>query len=247
MLRLFQKPIYSLGFALLAAMVPLWWVMRLSASPAATLAVELSGGEKQVILMRAGLDSSALAAAGVGSNSIAASLQGLNSYLGSNPASLSGADAAAAAARSESDRLLRLIQAGKATEQDVSQYQTQKTALATATSQQAAVLDAIFEATTANLTQEQRSTLSTIRSNSANLEVSVEFRTVNRSKADWVQLRDDLAAERMLAAHGEAPFQAGAERLAVARANGTVAAAKTALTTNLATVTSTLNAAFSGQ
>jgi hypothetical protein len=199
------------------------------------------------MLIRAGLDSNSLAAAGVGSNSIPGSLQGLSTYLGSNPTALSSADSAVASARVETDRLLRLIQAGKATEQDVGQYQTQQAALSTATSQQAAVLNAIFEAATANLSQQQRATLSTIRSNGANSEVSVEFRTVNRSKAEWLQLRDDLAAERTLAAHGEAPHVPGAERLATARANQTVAAAKTSLSTNLAAVTTALNSALLGQ
>src|SRR6187401_2811365 len=119
MLRLFQKPIFCLGFALLAAVVPLWWVMKLSPSPSAVLPTEITDKERQVILIRAGLDANALAAAGVGANSITGSLQGLNSYLGSHSTALSTADAAVATARVESDRLLRLIQAGKATEQCV--------------------------------------------------------------------------------------------------------------------------------
>jgi hypothetical protein len=246
MFRFVQKPVPFLGIAAIVVVVPLWWRMHFAPHVAsAPTAIEVSGIEKLVMFNRAGLDVRSLAAAGVSPNSISASVLALDTYLSSHATTLSSADTAVATARKESDRLLRLIQSGNAGEQDVTDYQTQKNALATATTQQAAALDAIFEAATANLSQQQHTTLSAIRGNSANEEVSVEFRTISRSKADWMQLRDDLAAERILAHQGEEPFVPGQERLATARANETVAAAKTALDTNLASITTALASATS--
>jgi len=248
MIRLVHRPVSFFGLALILIALPLWWRLRVSAVPAIAANAVLSwdaasAAEKQVTLKRAGLDAQTLAASGVTSGSISALVQALNAHLVLNPDAISGAETALANARRESDRLLRLIQAGKATQEQVGEYQVQKAALAAATAQHDSAFNAVFTATTAGLSQQQRETLSAIRANAANAEVSVEFRTITRTKQEWMQLRDDLANERISATEGVQANPSGQARLATARANATVAAATTALNTNLAAVAQALTTA----
>jgi hypothetical protein len=144
----------------------------------------------------------------------------------------------------ESDRLQRLIQSGQGSQEDVSAYPAQSSALSTATAQRQAALDAIFNAGTASLSEGQRTTLSTMRANRAAWDSPLEFLTVNRSQLEWVRLRDCLTNERIAIEYPDTLDQEMQADLATWRANQTVAAAIASTGSNLAAVTAAWNAAM---
>jgi hypothetical protein len=197
-----------------------------------------------VALKRAGVDAQTLAAAGLGSAAVSALGQAATQHLATNFTALRTADTACAAARREADRLLRRIQAGKATAAEIAAYPAQKTTFANAEAARNGLLNNLFQAATAGLTNPQRALLATIRANEANREAPVPYRTVTRTKAEWLQLREDLASERISLKEGTALYAPGQTRLALVRANATVAAANTSLNTNLVAVTSAMNTAI---
>lgn len=244
MSRLVRKPISLFSLAILFLAVPIWWRWHPSASHFAKQSpVPQSISDMDVMLLRASLDARALAAAGLSANTTTALVQAASSYVGAHPSALSSADAAYATAKREADRLKRVIESGHAGENDVQNYQLQSTALADATAQREAALNAIRAAATVNLSNEQKAVLTQIRANEAWKEVSMEFLAVERTQAQWVALRDALAAERITASVGDTLSESATTLLATARANETVAAAKASLDTNSASIASAWSAA----
>lgn len=251
MLRLLSKPLSLVVLSGVVAAGPIWWHFYRPNPIAAAAHITSIDGESQpnadlaVDLIRAGLDTKSLAAAGLSANAATSLAGATNTYLANNPSALTAADAAYGAARRETDRLKRLIESGKGSQEDVASYQTQSAALASATSQRQAALDAIFNAATANLTDGQKGTLATIRANRALSDAPTEFLTVNRTQQEWVQLRDDLANERIAVEYPDTLDSNAQSRLATCRAVSAVATAKAALDANLAAVTSAIASATS--
>jgi hypothetical protein len=193
-------------------------------------------------LVRAGLDSTALAAAGVSTNSVSSVLQAVATAINNDPSRLSNADTAHAAARRDVDRLKALIESGKASQEDISSYQSASTSLATATAARQAALDACFAAGAGVVSEGQRATLTAIRANRS-YELPIEFLVVNRSQQEWVNLRDALANERIEPEVGEEPDPGDQAALATWRAVNAVASAKSSTDANLASVTTSWNSA----
>ncbi len=254
--RLVRKPVTLFSFAFVLLLVPVWWWARyvhaapaLVAASAAAHANDASNEppvppphDFKVTLLRAGLSPEALAAAGVSSGSISSALSAAAQSLAGSPDALVTADAAYATARVNSDRLERLIQSGKGHEQEVAAYQAAKTTLATAETERQAVLDGIFAAATANLSSAQRTALTNLRAN-ASWNLPKEFLVVNRDQAEWVRLRDALANEKISHKLGDEADAGAQTQLANWRANSSVAAARTALDTNLPQIRTNWNAA----
>ena len=240
-----------LGLAILALVLPLWWSAHNAEASTDTDPSAGGGGGTpsfvvpsnfKVKLIRAGLDTQALAAAGVPSQGIHAVLQAAADHMNANPSAISGADATFAAAQVSADTLRRKVQSGLATPEEVSACQSAIAALASATSARQAALDATFNAATAGLSSEVRARLAMIRSNRS-WGLPLELLTVERTEAQWVALRDALSNERIAAELSEEPDGAAQALLTAARSNGTVSAAKAALDTNLASVTTSWNTA----
>lgn len=252
MSRLVRKPVTLFSFAFVLLLVPVWWWARYvpaAAAPAALAAAKDAEvpnvpphADFKVTLLRAGLKPEALAAAGVASNGISGVLSLAAQTVAGAPNALREADAAYATARVQSDQLERLIQSGKGHEQEVAAYQAAKTALSTAEAQRQAVLDGLFAAATANLSSAQRTALTNLRANAA-WNLPPEFLVVNRDQAEWVRLRDALANERISRKLGDEPDAGAQAQLANWRANNSVAAARSALDTNLAQIRTNWNAA----
>jgi hypothetical protein len=193
-------------------------------------------------LIRAGLDSTALAAAGVSTNSVSSVLQAVSTTINNDPSRLSNSDTAYATARRDVDRLKALIESGKASQEDVSSYQSASASLATATAARQAALDAYFTAGGGVLSEGQRTTLTAIRANRT-YELPIEFLVVNRSQQEWVDLRDALANERIEPEVGEEPDPGDQAALATWRAVNAVASAKSSTESNLASITTSWNSA----
>jgi len=254
------KPVAFFGIATLLAASSTWYLTSttttttstVAAAPFSPLAISAATlptypppppEDFKVILLRAGLSPEALAAAGVQPAQVSAAFQTASQVLTSTPNLMHDADAAFAEARANTDRLKRKIQSGKAEEGDVQAYQAAKTALATATTAREAVLNQVFDAATASLGDTRRQALQAIRTNRAAWNLPTEFLVVNRSEQEWVQLRDFLANERIAPKVGEEPDPSAQAALANWRANASVAAARTGLTSNLDSMRSSWNQA----
>ena len=259
-----------LGFGLLFLALPLWLSTRGAAhsSTGSTKSGSTRGGGNDALrsvskgdglpsgfvvpadfpctLIRAGLDPAAIAAAGVLSGTVSSILQAAADTINAHPMDLPNADTAFAAARVDSDRLRILIQSGRASQEDITAYQTAMANLATATSQRQAALDQIFTSAIANLPAGQRTVITQVRTNRASdfsKDFPTEFVTVDRTQETWVSVRDCLANEHIGVTYPETLDQGAQAQLAAWRADPTVSAAKNALDANLASVTAAWNAA----
>ena len=115
-------------------------------------------------------------------------------------------------------------------------YNAAKTQLSLAKTQRQNVLDDLFASATATLIQSQKDTLTAIRGNS-DWDRPTEFLVTNRTDADWLELRDCLAKERIAAAQDEDPDPDAQATLDEYRSASPVAAAKASLDANLGVVT----------
>ncbi len=197
-------------------------------------------------LHRAGLTPQSLAAAGAGSSATTAVITAMAGYLGESPAAFTDADAALVTASADADTLERLVQAGKASSEQVTALATARTALASAVSGRGTVVSSAFSAAAAGLSGPQRDALNRMRANSTGPaeEASIDLRSVDRSAEAWLALREALAQERIAVKRGQEVPAGAASLLATARADVGASAAASNLTTNLAGVQSAWDTAI---
>ncbi len=201
-----------------------------------TALIEPSAAELAVALIRAGMGPEALAAAGLSPGGATTVVSNLRNFIIANPAALDVADAAFASAKQSVDELKRLIQSGQGAAEDVTAYNAAKTQVLLAQTQRQNVLDDFFNAATASLGQAQQDTLTAIRGNS-DWDRPTEFLVLNHTDADWVDLRECLANERIAADQGEDPDPNAQTTLDQYRSAPQVATAKANLDANLVVVT----------
>jgi hypothetical protein len=233
-----RKPVTFPGLIGLIAILP-FGLRAVRAAPLAApqgLQISVTPLQLKVALVRAGLSPEALTAAGVSTQSLSGIATAAKDILSSQP--LAPFDSAVGEARAAHDARQRKIQSGLASQEEISGYAQLVQTLATVESNRAAAIAAVFNAATANLTTQQRALLTTIEGNKG-WHLPTEFLTVNRTEAEWVELRDALTNERVCAKNGEAPNAACQTLLATKRANATVAASKAALDANLSSMSST--------
>ncbi|MBK8172716.1 MAG: hypothetical protein IPK60_20595 [Sandaracinaceae bacterium] len=158
---------------------------------------------------------------------------------------ISALDAAATSARIARDAAQRKIRSGAGSQQEIEGFPALEAALNTAESLRASALASLRASATAGLSGAQRANLATIESN-RRWKLPIEFLVIERSDAEWLSLRNALSNERISAKYeGEANGTLQAI-LSAARADERVAAAKTALDTNLTSLQQAWNAATSG-
>jgi hypothetical protein len=230
------KARYPLILLLAVAIVALFVrIQSIQDTRAALFYPEPTPAQLATALVRAGLDPEALAAAGVSPSAIDTVVGDVVDHMTANPGSLELADSAYAAARQERDQLKRVIQSGRATQEQIDAYPGAVGGFALAQSQRQSALDDVFTAGTATLSQGQRNTLISLRGNAA-WDLPLEFLVLDLSEADWVQLRDYLANERVSAQLGEDPDGSAQAALTQLRSNPLVATADANLDTSLAVV-----------
>ncbi len=201
MRRQLGKARYPALVVLVAIAIVLFARMQLVERSRANAAISLmlpTSSELTGALIRTGLDAEALAAAGLSAGNVNTVVANAYEHLTGMQALLELADAAMADARGQTTALKRVIQSGRATEQQINAYPVATGALEQIRAERAALLAGIFEAATADLGQNHRNALSAIRAN-RNWDLPVEFLVVERSEAQWVHLRDCLANERIAA------------------------------------------------
>ena len=197
----------------------------------------LTPTQLKVALYRVGLDPKSLTAAGVSSNSVAGLVNSTQNDLQTVQPQLDAADSNVADLRQQVLSLEYTIQSGHGTQSDVTALANARTNLANVLATQQGLLDELFNTATFNLSSPQKLILTRLRAN-RDWDASIEFQTVNRTEAQWVQLRDALANERISASHNE-PANPDAQTLLVQlRSDPTVSAAISNLSVNLPSVNS---------
>ena len=204
---------------------------------------EVSSSQLETALIRVGLDADSLAAAGVSGPETTEVVADVAAWLGSNPTSLSTADANYAAARSAESALKQTVKSGLASAEEVTSLSTAKSTMATATQARVTVLDAIFDAGTADLSAGQKATLEAIEENRS-WKLPTHYLVHEWTQQEWVDLRDALAGEKISEAWGETPDPASQQLIASCDAEQDVAAAAVACSTNLSAVQSAWDAAI---
>lgn len=232
MTRFARKHPTFFGLAVLALAIPL--ALRLAAFSAVP-AAPVASADLASTLIRAGLDPEALAAAGVSSNQAAAVVDDFGEAMSAEPTRLSAADASHAAAKVASDQLRRLIQSGRGSQEDVTSYQTAMSDLQAAEAARQGALDDWYEAGTASLSNAQLAVLATIKAN-RHWKLDIELLAQSRSEAEWVELRDALAHERIAPKYNEPVSQPVASFLADCRADAAVSTAKSSFVANATAV-----------
>jgi hypothetical protein len=193
------------------------------------------------VLLRVGLGAETLAAAGVSSEAVSGLVAAVQQ--GYSAETLAAKDAAFITAKQHHDRLRRTVTSGKGSQEDVTSLRAAETALAAATSQRESYLDGLRTAALATLTEGQRTLANRIRTNGS-WHLPTQYLVKDRSEAQWVALRDLLAAKRIHAEDPSAPFtEAAQSQLAAIDAEQEVATAKVSLDTALASVQTSWNAA----
>jgi hypothetical protein len=238
MKRHLGKARYPAILVLLIAAVAIFLRIQLVENGKAKAAMLLSvptSAELALALHRVGLDPEALTAAGVSPSAVETVVGDAVEHLMVNLPLIEAADDAWAQSRQQCDQLKRVIQSGRATEDQIEAYPEARNQLALAEAQRQSLLDDLFSAATDALSESLRNTLATIRGN-RNWDLPLEFLVMDRPEPEWVLLRDCLANERIADNFGEDPDPDAQAALAQIRSNPLVAVAKANLDANLTVV-----------
>ena len=203
---------------------------------ASMLLVAPTADELAAAMLRIGLGPAQLTAAGGSPSTVATVVDDCLDDMIADPAVIELADAAFAGWKQQCDLLKRVIQSGQATSEQIDTYAAAMTQLALAEAQRHSVLNGLLSCAAASLSESQQSTLAAIRGN-RNWDLPIEFLTVDRTEAQWVQLREALANERISAKLGQQPDPEAQALLQQLRGNPLVATAKANLDANLTVVT----------
>jgi len=201
-------------------------------------------GPVEVLLLRMGLDPDAFAAAGVSGTGLQSALALEQDLLEGALATLASRDAAYAEAKVTVDALRRKVRRGQASTEEVQQLATAKTVLAAATSARDTLLDGLAEDLLENFSDGAAATLRQIRSSQRWKNIPVAYRLETRTQAQWVEIRNALAAERTHEAIGDGVPQEVQTFLSNLDSDEDVSAAATRLDANLSGVQSTWDTAF---
>ena len=172
----------------------------------------LTAGEIRLWLVRAGLDPRALSVANVAAGQVAALVGGVADCLVQNGLAMEQADRALAAARSSVERLEQRVRMGQATPDELQRLAAARSALTSAQAQVQDHVAAVFAAATAGLAADARNALQVVQRNRGK-GAPLEFALVDRAEADWVGLRDALAARTQAQRSGR-DLPANAARIA---------------------------------
>lgn len=196
-----------------------------------------------VMMQRAGLEPDALTAAGVDDQDVDDVVADVLEHLGTHLGTIQQAHSNLAAARTDCNRLERLVRSGQASEQEITACAAAQSALSSAESAYESAIDALFEAGIDSLSAGEQTLLTQIRAN-GEWELPVAYRTVSRTESQWVALRDALDDERIADDTGAEQDENAAALLQTVRADSTVSTALSAIDVSLDSVTSAYESAI---
>ncbi len=210
--------------------------IELARARASMMLLAPTADELAAAMLRIGLGPAQLTAAGGSPSTVGTVVGDCLDDMIADPAVIELADAAFAESKQQCDLLKRVIQSGQATPEQITTYAVARTQLSVAEAQRHSVLNGLLACAAASLNESQQSTLAAIRGN-GNWDLPIEFLTVDRAEAQWVQLREALANERISANLGEEPDPEAQALLQQLRSDPSVATAKANLDANLTVVT----------
>lgn len=188
---------------------------------------------------RVSLDPGSIAAAGVSLNDSVEMLTAAAISLEEHVTALAAADDAVGASRASVDSLERSIRAGQVpdTHAAVASLDAARAAYSSAIATRNAVLASIIEAATADLSNDQKSALATIRASSVSWsELPAAYRVIASDDASLFALRGALAAKRIAIATQEAIPEDAAEILGQWAQSQAIASALVAQDANAAMI-----------
>jgi hypothetical protein len=153
-------------------------------------------GEVEVMLLRVGLSPQVLATAGLASNAVQTVFSAEQQDLEAATAMLASRDAACASAKREVDQLRRKVQSGQASPEEISQLAAAKTELAAATSSRDAFLAGILTGVCENTSAPARASIQSMIASKRWKTIPLPYRVAERTEAEWLQIRDAVAAKR---------------------------------------------------
>lgn len=193
------------------------------------------------VLLRAGLGADALAAAGVTAEETGALVAAVEGAYSAT--SLASLDEAFLAAKRTHDTLRRKVQSGKASAQEVGDLRGAEATLTQATAARDNYLVNLRVTAKARISAEKGALLERASANQG-WHLPVRYLVKDRPEADWVALRDALAAKEIAERDAEESFEASAQAvLARIDAEAEIAAAKVAHETRIAAVQTAWNTA----
>jgi len=198
------------------------------------------------IMTRSGLSAEAICAAGVTqAQQVTALVSAVEAVIALDPNALTALDEDFSAKKVTYDQLLRTVQSGLATPQQIAQLPVAKSELDAAEAAREGYKASLRSTGLATVSPSVAALVNAIYANRDWSELAVQYRVESRPDADWVLLREALATERVAAQYGE-PFPASAQSyLASVNAGAAVSAAKVNLDTYLFAVQTSWNAAAS--
>ena len=229
--------VVALGALFSASVASLNW----SGMRAAKYVAPLTNDELAVSLLRVGLSPEACCAAGLDAIQVDTLVDNARDHLDTNIAALRLADEDYITAKANHDQLKRLVQSGKATPEQLTEFQAAATTLATKTSTRESALSSLYAAAIDGLAGTLTTKLGNCQDAIVWAACPVQYRVESRSEADWVALRDALADIRISNELGESPAQASIDTVNTADADPDVSAAATALSLNLTAITNAWN------
>ncbi len=196
-------------------------------------------------LSRGGLSAEALTAAGVEGSEVSGIVSAARTFLAGETTTLEALDQAVLVSRQDRDRLTRSVRTGIDSEVIVPALEAARLAYAADVAARDAFLEGVFDAATGNCTAEDRARLELILAHRGH-GVPVEYLVVTRTDAEWVALREALAAERIAVEYEEEALDSASQSLlATCRAASSVATARACLDNHLASMASSWDLACS--
>lgn len=205
-----------------------------------------TAAELRMAIDRVGITPESLTAAGVQPAEAAQVVTHARAHLDAGRFSaLTSSDADWQAARREVDRLEKLVRAGQASQEDLSDLAQARADIGSATAARNALLESLRRAATADLPPEQAQSLLRIEANAAP-GIEVAYRVNDRTEADWVTLREAASNLRVAQKLGEEPDYTASQLITRTDAEPEVAAARSYLDTRLPQVRSAFDQALEG-
>jgi len=191
--------------------------------------------DKAVLMTRIGLTADVLCAAGVQVQEIQPLIGAIFAEVANQKSTLRTLDASRAVAKSDCDGIQRKVRSGLASKAQVMALSSAKTTFARCSGAVSNCITTLRAAGLATLPSSTAATLKTMNVN-AGWKVPAEYLLDTHTERQWVQLRDDLATERINTKLGEAIPSSTAGALSSIRSGVNVSRAKVDLDTNFASV-----------
>lgn len=206
---------------------------------------ETNAAERARYLHLTGLTPECLCAAGLSTSDVTSAISDAVAVIETNAAELVAAETALLDTERELDELTRLIRSGTASTEQKNSLSTVTAAAQTAESDWQGLLDEIHDAGCGDVTTAEADRIAVVLGNDR-WSLPVEYKRASRTEAEWVALRNALAAERIAAADGDDLDSSFETLLLNVRAEAGTAQAMSWISSNLEEIKTAYNDALDG-